>query len=885
MRSVFNPQFIRLPAILFTRTLILLSLVLPGFRSAGQYENVWAFGYGAGIDFNTANPVSIPTSMSGRGEACASVCNANGQLLFYTEGTKVWDRNHNVMPDGDGLTAPGALGFLQTGSSAQGAVIVPQPKHPGRYFIFSMTENEEGVNAGRLYYTMVDLNLNGGLGDVVPGSKAVLLDSNLNEKMTAVLGDFCNVWLLVTSSDLIAFKAYEIAESGLNVTPVMSFPGPGTSLQGKTGTISISADRKRLVLTDMGYDVSLVSSVTLFDLNTANGTVSNPVNLSIGGKAYGSCFSPDNSKLYINNNSVYDYYTIEQFDLSVNMPGVIIASKVFIGQGNFSHIKAGPDAKLYMGSNTSGSFLNVIHFPNLAGIACQYQVDAVSLLPGTYWGVGGLPNVIAQVPALQDTLISTQVVKAGCFANQTPLILQAQNDTTGWDYHWNDGNTGTSISVVAPGDYYVTYYTPPCIVRIDTFKVSFPEGVLPEIDTKASCRNDANGQAWAYTYPGDTVTYHYTWRNAANDTLSLTDSLLFAAPGFYTLQITTVHCDTTVSLLIPEENYRVDFAADSIICEGTELFFSNQSDAHFTQYSWSFGDGDSSAVPQASHTYPGPGSYQVRLVGKGSICTDTVYHKVVVDSLLPGRFHSSPDSICTGAYTVFYPDTDSSVVSLNWVLGDGTEMTGPAESQRQHAYDQPGISVVQLTTGYRACPETIHTDTVFVFPPPEVYLGPDSSLCLQGGPLFLKNLRTAPTASYRQVWSTGDTTAWLKVVHPGEYSFTLSTAPLGCSTTEQVTIHKSCYIDIPNAFSPNADGANDYFFPRQLLSRSIMQFKMQVFNRWGQVVFETTRTDGRGWDGKFNGSDQPEGVYIYSIHAGITGREAEHYDGNVTLVR
>jgi gliding motility-associated-like protein len=124
----------------------------------------------------------------------------------------------------------------------------------------------------------------------------------------------------------------------------------------------------------------------------------------------------------------------------------------------------------------------------------------------------------------------------------------------------------------------------------------------------------------------------------------------------------------------------------------------------------------------------------------------------------------------------------------------------------------------------------------------------------------------------------------LKVVHPGTYSLTVTAEPLGCNTTESVIVSKDCYIDIPNAFSPNGDGVNDFFFPRQLLSNSLAGFKMQIFNRWGQVIFETTKTDGRGWDGNFNGSHQPEGVYIYKISA-IINEEQENYQGNVTLIR
>src|SRR5690606_23081679 len=112
---------------------------------------------------------------------------------------------------------------------------------------------------------------------------------------------------------------------------------------------------------------------------------------------------------------------------------------------------------------------------------------------------------------------------------------------------------------------------------------------------------------------------------------------------------------------------------------------------------------------------------------------------------------------------------------------------------------------------------------------------------------------------------TGDTTEILKVVHPGIYTLSVSTKPIGCTTTESITIHKDCYIDIPNAFTPNGDGSNDYFFPRQLLSESLSHFHMQVYNRWGQLLFETNNLNGRGWDGRLNGKNQPTGVYLYRI--------------------
>ena len=60
---------------------------------------------------------------------------------------------------------------------------------------------------------------------------------------------------------------------------------------------------------------------------------------------------------------------------------------------------------------------------------------------------------------------------------------------------------------------------------------------------------------------------------------------------------------------------------------------------------------------------------------------------------------------------------------------------------------------------------------------------------------------------------------------------------------------------------------------------------MTVYNRWGEEIFQTEKLEGRGWDGRFNGIDQPFGVYIYVIDLVLDNKMQEHYQGNVTLLR
>jgi gliding motility-associated-like protein len=100
-----------------------------------------------------------------------------------------------------------------------------------------------------------------------------------------------------------------------------------------------------------------------------------------------------------------------------------------------------------------------------------------------------------------------------------------------------------------------------------------------------------------------------------------------------------------------------------------------------------------------------------------------------------------------------------------------------------------------------------------------------------------------------------------------------------------VQVAKDCYLDIPNSFTPNGDGINDYFWPRPFHSSGIVKFKMSIYNRWGQKIWETTRIDGRGWDGMFNGAPQPAGVFVYMVEAELKNGFAEKYEGNVTLLR
>jgi gliding motility-associated-like protein len=323
--------------------------------------------------------------------------------------------------------------------------------------------------------------------------------------------------------------------------------------------------------------------------------------------------------------------------------------------------------------------------------------------------------------------------------------------------------------------------------------------------------------------------------------------------------------------------------SDDSVCQdsGIPVQFSDGSTGA-TGWNWDFNDGTTSTLQNPSHIFTLAGNRTVRLVINDDIpCYDTVYHTIYVDSLPFLSFVTDKHSICVGEQVHFTPDYLNTALSLNWNFGDGVYWK--QNSATAHSFDQPGTYWVTLAADFPVCADLERRDSVVVNALPVVNLGPDSVLCLDGPSIRVTDVNNASDPTISWLWSTGATGSFIDIVHPGLYTVTATRGD--CSTSENVIVNKDCYTDIPNAFSPNGDGNNDYFYPRQLLTQGVTAFTMTVFNRWGQKVFETTKPNGRGWDGKFNEKDQPMGVYIYQIRAVMKNGRIEEYNGNVTLVR
>lgn len=324
-------------------------------------------------------------------------------------------------------------------------------------------------------------------------------------------------------------------------------------------------------------------------------------------------------------------------------------------------------------------------------------------------------------------------------------------------------------------------------------------------------------------------------------------------------------------------------STDSVCQKGSApIQFTSTTVGAATGWRWDFGDGQFSTQQNPQHTYTLAGTHQVRLIVNDKIpCYDTTFTTIYVDSLPFFQVIPEGRKYCAGELAAFNIEHLYTLQNVHWDFGDGAQWL--EKGSTAHRYEIPGSYYVTATATFPVCESISFTDSIVVNPQPKVDLGSDTTMCLDAPSITVTDVANAndPLVSWR--WNTGATTASIVITHPGIY--TVTATKNDCSTTEKITITKDCYTDIPNVFTPNGDGVNDYFYPRNLLSKGVVGFSMSIFNRWGQLIYETKVPDGRGWDGRFNEKEQPMGVYIYKITAVMKNGRIEEYNGNVTLIR
>ncbi|WP_298395211.1 T9SS type B sorting domain-containing protein [Flavobacterium sp.] len=402
--------------------------------------NNWYFGYGAGITFNSGSPVAVTDGQLYTFEGCTTISDAAGQLLFYTDGITVYNRNHLMMLNGDNLNGDP--------SSSQSATIVPKPGSNTLFYVFTV---DAEARPNGLQYSIVDISLDGGLGGVT-AQKNILIYTPSCEKIGVVKhANNTDFWIVSHGWNNNSFYAHLLTASGLSTTPTTSTIGaiyePNIlgEVWSSTGYLRISPDGSKLVSCSSWSN----GTTQLFDFNNASGAVSNPITIQMGTDLfYGAEFSTNNEVLYL---SASNNLKIYQFDLNASNL-VSSATLIYSGPKAPGALQLGPDGKIYIVFFDNG-YLGVVNNPNNLALGCNLNDNEI-FLQNRLCGVG-LPPFITSffyTPAIQlDNLCQNEMSTFELNTNQ--VISSAL-----WNF--GDGATSTAIqpnhAYSNPGNYTVS---------------------------------------------------------------------------------------------------------------------------------------------------------------------------------------------------------------------------------------------------------------------------------------------------------------------------------------------------------------------------------------------------------------------------------------------
>jgi len=425
---------------MFKKVFIYIGLLLCGIGYAQKESNIWYFGNHAGIDFNSGSAVVLTDSAMDAYEGCATISNAEGEVLFYTNGLTAYNRNHEIMVNGEDLNGHE--------SSTQSAIIVPHPGKSNRYYIFTVDYSGKGNG---LQYSVVDMDLDGGMGAITE-EKNITLTTPVTEKITAIKhADGESIWVLAHENDSDVFLAYLVTASGIGKTPIRSQAGidlgsidPVLRFKAQ-GYMKVSPDGSKVGVCHFEVGAEIL------DFDNATGELSNAKTIGNipGTHYYGLEFSPNGKLLYL----TVENYFIYQYDLTVpDIQGsqlLVMEDTEFI-KYYYGALQLAPDGKIYF-SRIYQDYLGVIENPNVRGMGCNAIREGL-YLEGKRTNMG-LPTFI------QSYFYTDFSVENFCLGETTRFSLQNEDQVKEVQWDFGDGHTSTELHAEnkyeLPGTYTV----------------------------------------------------------------------------------------------------------------------------------------------------------------------------------------------------------------------------------------------------------------------------------------------------------------------------------------------------------------------------------------------------------------------------------------------
>ncbi len=346
----------------------------------GEWNN-WYFGAKAGVTFQNGTPPTVLMNSSMYVSTISNVISdSSGQLLLYSHGGAIWNRQHQYMLNGYGLH-----GF----NNQESVVSVPLPGNHSLYYVFTndMIRLPPSLPGFTFEYNIVDMALDNGLGGIIPGYKNIIVSgAELSEgAITAVVHrNNSDYWIIVPISDNPKrFHSYLLTKGGLQ-PPVISISPLLTSwmVDGLIPyQIRVSPDGMKFAVT--AHD----DRIGVFSFNPLTGVITSLFTFSIPGFEilYSVVYSVSNKYLYVMaRKTSSDHHSIWRYNASkTDSTEFVKSGEKVVDLNYYGKMQLGPDNKLYISKRRLYSLdvdsLSVIKYPDLPVSQCGYQDNYVAL--------------------------------------------------------------------------------------------------------------------------------------------------------------------------------------------------------------------------------------------------------------------------------------------------------------------------------------------------------------------------------------------------------------------------------------------------------------------------------------------------------------------------
>ncbi len=382
---------------------LLCLLILPFVSFSQKHDYNWVLGDEVGtiLDFNKI-PVSIQELQK---EAFMYVANASmsssdGELLFYTNGCDVFNKEHEVMENGDNIN-PGAwhddrCNVLGAYPATRGVLSLPIPKSDDIYYLFHQavvfqTQPVLDAFVNKQYFSIIDMNQNGGVGEVSEKNKLILEDTLQSGDLTAVQhANNEDWWVMMPKRHSNKYFRALFTANGVEGIFEQEIGDPTTPGSNGGGQAMFTPDGTKYV------KYNPVNGIFIFDFDRETGELSNYQHVAVKGDsafAGGAAISANSRFLYISAETKFFQFDLEADDIA--------ASQVFLDEydgfqspfaATFRLCQLAPDCKIYCACGNSADVLHVVNNPDEKGFACDFVQHGVQLAEYNSFSIPNFPN-------------------------------------------------------------------------------------------------------------------------------------------------------------------------------------------------------------------------------------------------------------------------------------------------------------------------------------------------------------------------------------------------------------------------------------------------------------------------------------------------------------